>query len=75
MIAALGTKYYQNPSNDYARFTFDLFFRKVRFTPLCIYNGKSLNRRFFSEHIKDYGITIGMLLELNKYKSHSDIEN
>ena len=51
--AALGTKYYQNPSNDYSRFTFDLFFRKVKFTPLCIYNGKSLNRRFFSEHIKD----------------------
>ena len=66
--AELDTKYYQNPTNDYSRFTFDLFFRKVKFTPLCIYTGKSLNRRLFSEHIKDSGITLDMILELNKYR-------
>ena len=42
MILKLGMqhwvlKYYQNPSNYYSRFTFDLFYRKVKFTPLCIY--------------------------------------
>ena len=57
MILKLGMqhKYYQNPSNDYSRFTFDLFFRKVKFTPLCIYKGKSLNKRFFQNIVKTKG--------------------
>ena len=44
--------------------TIDIFWRRVKFAPLCIYKAWTVD---FSETIEHKRIRLGIILEINKY--------